>query len=90
MAAFAQLRGYHEPRYLHQTVVLGDPEGDPEFYEDLPEAIKFATTPAPQSGEAHRELAVAYATLRDSGRALSEAQAAIQIALAAFRRTGAT
>jgi hypothetical protein len=51
VAAFTQLRGFHEPRYLHQTVVLGDPEGDPEFYEDLSKAIQYATTPAPQSGE---------------------------------------
>ena len=48
---YKQLKSFHEPRYLHQTVVRTDPEGDCEFYEDLPKAFEYATTPSPQSGE---------------------------------------
>lgn len=42
-AMLAQLRGFNEPRYLHQTVVCS-PQGETTFYEDLPAALKEATT----------------------------------------------
>lgn len=51
IAVYEQLKGFHEPRYLHQTVVRTGPDGDCEFYEDLAKAFEYATRPAPQSGE---------------------------------------
>ncbi len=37
-AAYAQLRNFSEPRYLHQTMVRQAAE-EPRFYEDLPRAL---------------------------------------------------
>jgi sugar phosphate isomerase/epimerase len=36
----AELRSFHEPRYLHQTVAVDD--GAERFFEDLPEALAWA------------------------------------------------
>lgn len=40
--ALAQLAGFNEPRYLHQTVVKKTPDSAPVFYEDLPLALAAA------------------------------------------------
>ncbi len=40
LAALNQLESFHEPRYLHQTVVRSQLE-HLEFFEDLPEALAF-------------------------------------------------
>ncbi|MCC6417425.1 MAG: metabolite traffic protein EboE [Gemmataceae bacterium] len=45
-AALAQLAGFNEERYLHQTVVRRSPTADPVFHEDLPPALA-----AEQAGE---------------------------------------
>lgn len=37
--ALAQLASFHEPRYLHQTVIRKDEGAEPLFYEDLPLAL---------------------------------------------------
>jgi len=42
-AAIAQLAGFREERYLHQTMVRPTPDAAPTFYEDLPAAIANAT-----------------------------------------------
>lgn len=49
-AAFAQLAGFREPRYLHQTCIR---QGSslPVFYEDLPQAIASVTDGASPRGE---------------------------------------
>jgi hypothetical protein len=41
-AALAQLGGFNETRYLHQTVVRPRPDATPVFYEDLPLALREA------------------------------------------------
>jgi hypothetical protein len=41
-AALAQLAGFNETRYLHQTVVRPRPDATPVFYEDLPLALRDA------------------------------------------------
>jgi hypothetical protein len=41
-AALDQLAGFHEPRYLHQTVVRAGPGAAPVFHEDLPLALAAA------------------------------------------------
>jgi len=41
-AALAQLAGFHEERYLHQTMVRPRPDAPPVFYEDLPLALAAA------------------------------------------------
>jgi sugar phosphate isomerase/epimerase len=40
--ALAQLAGFNEPRYLHQTVVKKSPQSEPVFYEDLHLALAQA------------------------------------------------
>ena len=42
--ALEQLRGFEEPRYLHQTCVRLDEETGPEFFEDLPLAFQAPQT----------------------------------------------
>lgn len=37
--AVAQLAGFNEPRYLHQTCVRSSPEAEPIFFEDLGDAL---------------------------------------------------
>ncbi len=51
-AALAQLAGFNEPRYLHQTVIRQTPESEPVFYEDLHLALTQAgSDPANLRGE---------------------------------------
>jgi hypothetical protein len=39
-AAIRQLLSFAEDRYLHQTLVRDDPAAEPQFYEDLPNALQ--------------------------------------------------
>jgi hypothetical protein len=50
-AVFVQLEGFREERYLHQTVVSHDLAEEPEFYEDLPEALRSRFNPIAETGE---------------------------------------
>jgi len=51
-AALAQLAGFNEPRYLHQTVIRQTPDSTPVFYEDLHLALAQAgSDPANLRGE---------------------------------------
>jgi hypothetical protein len=50
-AVFAQLGGFREERYLHQTVVSHDIDEGPEFFEDLPEALRSRPDPFAETGE---------------------------------------
>lgn len=49
--ALAQLSAFHEPKYLHQTLVLGVGETEPRFYEDLPFALAAEREKALEGGE---------------------------------------
>ena len=51
-AALAQLAGFHEPRYLHQTTVQADPaaSSECEFFEDLPLALQAVGDPRQTRG----------------------------------------
>jgi hypothetical protein len=49
-AALAQLAGFHEERYLHQTMVRPSPDAPPIFHEDLPRALA-AVRDEPLTGE---------------------------------------
>jgi len=50
-AVFAQLGGFREERYLHQTVVSDELAEEPEFYEDLPSALQNRNDPSAETGE---------------------------------------
>lgn len=50
-AAIAQLRAFHEPKYLHQTLVRRAGEETPRFYEDLHLALAAESDNALQGGE---------------------------------------
>jgi hypothetical protein len=50
-AVFAQLGEFREERYLHQTVISDDLADEPEFYEDLPEALRSRNYPDEETGE---------------------------------------
>jgi hypothetical protein len=51
-AAFRELSGFNEPRYLHQTVVK-EPTGKQTFHEDLSLALKTVTDPAALATQWH-------------------------------------
>lgn len=50
-AVLTQLKLFHEPRYLHQTVIRDDPDEPPEFFEDLHLALAERDDPDCESGE---------------------------------------
>jgi sugar phosphate isomerase/epimerase len=50
-AALAQLAAFHEPRYLHQTLVRRAGEETPRFYEDLHLALAAESDNALKGGE---------------------------------------
>ena len=50
-AALAQLAAFHEPRYLHQTMVKRAGEETPRFYEDLHLALAAESEHALKGGE---------------------------------------
>ena len=49
--ALAQLASFAEDRYLHQTMVRESLDAEPEFFEDLPLALKSLDGRVPERGE---------------------------------------
>jgi hypothetical protein len=49
--ALLQLASFAEDRYLHQTMVRSAPDADPQFYEDLPLALRAFAGQTPGRGE---------------------------------------
>ncbi len=72
-AAFDQLRGFREERYLHQTVVRRHPGGPVAFYEDLPQALAAESDGAASEWRTHFHVPV---FLRNFGH-LEASQSAI-------------
>lgn len=71
-AALDQLRGFHEPRYLHQTCLRHRPGEPALFYEDLPEALAAADPASPAEWRVHFHVPI---YLRSFGRLFASQQA---------------